>query len=225
MAWNLWELWVIANNRGNIVSKRLFEPCLPMIQVLTTVWKIPYVQTFSYHQLLLQALRVFFSIKSLSPRLKFPNARQDLDDYSCAVTWDELSCFVTASCAVSLHHSFSFCVMLPLKHLDRAELGGESCTVLLTRWALGLVFYIRDVAGSLLSTPASLRALLHWEKHDKRRSALHHTDTKYSLAPAHWTFFHLHMNAAASVPGITRNLGLATLAQLQSCFSLTSPLL
>lgn len=35
----------------------------------------------------------------------------------CAVTWDELLCFVTASCAVRLHHSFSFCVVFPLKRL------------------------------------------------------------------------------------------------------------
>lgn len=146
------------------------------------------------------------------------------------------------------------------------------------KWrALGLVFYIRDVAGSVLSTPASLRALLQrvivcgvcagtapsgqpqqWCPQDSLSDS-HHREVPLAaafaargwcgllssccsmrkegllcttltpnthLASAHcWTFFHIHMNAAASVPGITRNLSLAALAQLQSCFSLTSPLL
>ncbi|XP_066185469.1 endoplasmic reticulum-Golgi intermediate compartment protein 1 isoform X3 [Sylvia atricapilla] len=73
-------------------------------------------------------------------------------------------CCETASLFLLLCH-------ISPRALDRAELGGESCTFLMTR------------------------ALSQREKHEERRSALHHTDPKYSLAPAHcWTFFHVHMD-------------------------------
>ncbi|KAM4892633.1 endoplasmic reticulum-Golgi intermediate compartment protein 1 isoform 3-T7 [Sylvia borin] len=106
-----------------------------------------------------------------SPRLKFPNANQDLNDYSCAVTWAELPCFCHCQLCCETASLFLLLCHISPQALDRAELGGESCTFLMTR------------------------ALSQRQKHEERRSALHHTDPKYSLAPAHcWTFFHVHMD-------------------------------
>lgn len=63
--------WVIANNRGDNISQRYFEPCLPMNQILLKIWKVPYVQTVNSHQLLLQASS-FFCMKSLLQQISLP---------------------------------------------------------------------------------------------------------------------------------------------------------
>ncbi|KAM4892635.1 endoplasmic reticulum-Golgi intermediate compartment protein 1 isoform 5-T9 [Sylvia borin] len=68
-----------------------------------------------------------------SPRLKFPNANQDLNDYSCAVTWAELPCFCHCQLCCETASLFLLLCHISPQALDRAELGGESCTFLMTR--------------------------------------------------------------------------------------------
>lgn len=40
--------WVVGNNRGDTISQRYSEPCLPINQILLKIWKIPYVQTVQF---------------------------------------------------------------------------------------------------------------------------------------------------------------------------------
>lgn len=175
-------------------------------------------------------------------------------------------CCETASLFLLLCH-------ISLKTLDRAKLGGESCTILLARWNEiawpGVLHQSRGrfpagdscfpqspvtpsncvcvwcVQGQLLQgnlssahripcltlSTESFPRCLHLKQEvavvccNMRKAGLPCTTLTPNArwVPHCWTFFHIHTEAAASVPGITRNLGLAALAQVQSCFSLTSP--
>lgn len=184
-------------------------------------------------------LQGFFCIKSLlqqipHPDWSFPRPDRTWMINRCAVTWDELPCFVTASCAVRLHHSFSFCVVFPLKRLTepgwvgraaqfcwqgemesawpgvlhqrrgrfRAEHScfpqspvtasdcvwgvcrDSSCRATSAVVPTGFSVWLSPPRGSLGSCIYSERLVWFVElvlQHEKRRSALHHTNPKYSL--------------------------------------------
>lgn len=120
---------------------------------------------FSSHQLLLQASRGFLVLRVSYNRyltqIEFSQCQPGPEwlQVCTYMGWTFLLCHCQLCCETA--SLFLLLCHISLKALDRAKLGGESCTVLMTRWALYLVFYMRDVADSLLSTPASLRALFH----------------------------------------------------------------
>lgn len=64
VVWNLRELCAAiklgnSKQQGKYCLKKVFAPCLPMIQILKNAWKIPYVQTVQFSSTFIAIFKVF----------------------------------------------------------------------------------------------------------------------------------------------------------------------
>lgn len=78
VVWNLWELCAAiklgnSKQQGKYCLKKVFELCLPMIQILKNIWKIPYVQTVQFSSTFIARFRFFCSVKSLLQQTPHPD--------------------------------------------------------------------------------------------------------------------------------------------------------